>query len=51
MGCLAILLLHEALHEVELSSAFRNGLQQLATPLHSVSTLARATYLAILLQF
>ena len=39
MGCLAILLLHEAWHEVELSSTFRNGLQQLATPLHSVSPL------------
>ena len=39
MGCLAIFLLREALHEVELSSTFRNGLQQLATPLHSVSPL------------
>ena len=37
--CLAIFLLREALHEVELSSTFRNGLQQLATPLHSVSPL------------
>ena len=33
------LLLSEALHEVELCSIFRNGLQQLATPLHSVSPL------------
>ena len=33
------LLLREALHEVELSSTFRNGLQQLTTPLHSVSPL------------
>ena len=32
-------LLREALHELELSSTFRNGLQQLATPLHSVSPL------------
>ena len=39
MGCLAIFLLREALHEVELSSTFRNGLQQLITPLHSVSPL------------
>ena len=39
MGCLAIYLLREALHEVELSSTFRNGLQQLITPLHSVSPL------------
>ena len=37
MGCLAIFSLREALHEVELSSTFRNGLQQLTTPLHSVS--------------
>ena len=37
MGCLAIFFLCEALHEVELSSTFRNGLQQLATPLYSVS--------------
>ena len=37
MGCLAIFLLREALHEVELSSTSRNGLQQLRTPLHSVS--------------
>ena len=37
MGCLAIFLLRKALHEVELSSTFRNGLQQLTTPLHSVS--------------
>ena len=35
MGCLAIF----SLHEVELSSTFRNGLQQLTTPLHSVSPL------------
>ena len=39
MGCFAIFLLREALHEVELSSTFRNGLQQLTTPLHSVSPL------------
>ena len=39
MGCLAIFVLREALHEVELSSTFRNGLQQLTTPLHSVSPL------------
>ena len=39
MGCLAIFLLFEALHEVELSSTFRNALQQLATSLHSVSLL------------
>ena len=39
MGCLAIFSLREALHEVELSSTFRNGLQQLTTPLHSVSPL------------
>ena len=32
-------LFREALHEVELNSTFRNGLQQLATPLHSVSPL------------
>ena len=29
----------EALHEVKLSSTFRKGLQQLATPLHSVPPL------------
>ena len=39
MDCLAIFLLREPLHEAELSSTFRNGLQQLATPLHSVSPL------------
>ena len=39
MGCLSIFLLCEALHEVELSSTFRNGLQQLTTPLHSASPL------------
>ena len=39
MVCLAIFLLREALHEVELSSTFHNGLQQLTTPLHSVSPL------------
>ena len=39
MGCLAMFLLREALHEVELSSTFRNGLQQLTIPLHSVSPL------------
>ena len=37
--CLAMPLLREALHEVELSSTFRNGLQQLTTPLLSVSPL------------
>ena len=37
MVCLAIFLLREALHEVELSSTFRNGLQQLTIPFHSVS--------------
>ena len=39
MGCLAIFLLREVLHEVELISAFRNGLQQLTTSLHRVSPL------------
>ena len=39
MPCLAIFLLREALHEVELSSTFRNRLQQLTTPLHGVSPL------------
>ena len=40
MGCpVAIFLLRAALHEVELGSTFRNGLQQLTTPLHSVSPL------------
>ena len=39
MGCVAIFLLREALHEVELRSTFRNGLQQLTTPLNSVSPL------------
>ena len=39
MGRLAIFLFGEALHEVEISSTFRNGLQQLTTPLHSVSPL------------
>ena len=39
MGCLAMFLLREALHEVELSSTFRNGLQQLTIPLHGVSPL------------
>ena len=34
---LTMFLLREELHEVELSSTFRNGLQQLAAPLHSVS--------------
>ena len=32
MGCLATFLMREALHEVELSTTFRNGLQQLTTP-------------------
>ena len=31
MGCLTIFLLRKALHKVELSSTFRNGLQQLTT--------------------
>ena len=35
MGCLAIFLLREALHEVELSSTFRIRLWQLTIPLHS----------------
>ena len=35
--CLAIFLLREVLHKVEFSSTFRNGLQQLTTPLHSVT--------------
>ena len=39
MGCLAIFLLREVLHEVELRSTFRNRLQQLTTPLHNVSPL------------
>ena len=39
MGCLAIFLLCKALHKVELGCTFRNGLQQLTTPLHSVSPL------------
>ena len=39
MGCLAFFLLREGLHEVELSSTFHNGLQQLTTPLHNVSPL------------
>ena len=39
MGCLAIFMLREALHGVELNSTFRNGLQQLTIPLHSVSYL------------
>ena len=38
MGCLAIFLLRN-FFEVELGSTFHNGLQQLATPLHSVSPL------------
>ena len=41
MGCLAIFLLREALHEVELSSTFRNGLQQLTTVYHPFSNLSR----------
>ena len=36
MGVLAIFLLREALHEVELISTFRNGLQKLTTSLHRV---------------
>ena len=32
-------MLRETLYEVELSSTFRNGLQKLKTPLHSVSPL------------
>ena len=39
MGFLPMFLLREGLHEVELISTFRNGLQQLVTPLHSVSPL------------
>ena len=39
MGSHAIFLLRKMLHEVELRSTFRNGLQQLTTPLHSVSSL------------
>ena len=39
MGCLTIFLLRKALHKVELSSTFCNGLQQLTTPLHGVSPL------------
>ena len=39
MGYLAMFLLCKALHEVELSSTFRNGLQQFTIPLHSVSPL------------
>ena len=39
IGCLAIFLLREALHDAELSFTFRNVLQQLATPLNSVSPL------------
>ena len=38
MGCRKFLL-RKALHEVEISSTFRNRLQQLATPLHSVTPL------------
>ena len=51
MACLASFSLREALHEVELSSTFRNGLQQLATPLHSVSPLQQRFSRAILGQF
>ena len=40
LDCFVTFLLHETLHEVELSSTFSNGLQQLTTPLHpSVSPL------------
>ena len=39
MRCLAFFFLRDALHEAELGSTFRNGLQQLITPLHSVSPL------------
>ena len=39
MGCLANVVLREALHEVIVSSTFRNGLQQLIIPFHSVSPL------------
>ena len=38
-GCLTIFLFRAALHEVELGSTFCNALQQLARPLHSVSSL------------
>ena len=34
--CLVIFSFYVALYEVELGSTFRNALQQLATPLHSV---------------
>ena len=38
-GCLAIISLRDALNGVELSSTFRNGLQQLTILLHSVPLL------------
>ena len=39
------------LHEVELSSTFRNGLQQLATPNVAQRITPPATFLAILRKF
>ena len=51
MGCLTIFLVHEALHEVELSSSFCNELQQLTILLHSVIFTPQATCLTILWQF
>ena len=50
MGGLAIFFLREALHEVELGSAFRNGLQQLENTIAQCVT-PPATFLAILRQF
>ena len=50
IGCLAIVLLREALHAVESSSTFRNGLQQLRTPFtvyHPSSYLSR-NFMAVL---
>ena len=44
MCFLAMLLLREALYEVKLSCTFRNGLQQLTTPLHSVSPLQQLVW-------
>ena len=40
MGYLAIFIVaRSVVYEVELSPTFRNGLEELATPLHSVSPL------------
>ena len=44
MCFLAMFLLREALYEVKLSCTFRNGLQQLTTPLHSVSPLQQLVW-------